>query len=136
MDHRGHGASGRPRGIEHHGIDAYVADVIAVADDLGIDRLSLFGYSDGAAVGYRLAARHPDRVHALVGLDTVGAEGETMRDRLERAVRIRDEGTEAVVTWLREAEPSLPEWFDLVLPHVIAFLDELVGRRIEQGNRL
>ena len=111
IDHRGHGASGRPRGVDNHGIDAYVEDVLRVVDDLGVDRFSMFGYSDGAALAYRLAARHPDRVPAIVGLGAVGAKGATLGDRVERASRIRVEGPDAVVRSLREAEPSLPDWF-------------------------
>ena len=30
---------------------------------------------------------------------------------LELAARIREEGSDALVTWLREDEPDLPEWF-------------------------
>jgi pimeloyl-ACP methyl ester carboxylesterase len=56
MDHRGHGASERPRTIEEHRIDRYVEDVVAVADDLDLATFSFFGYSAGASVGYRLAA--------------------------------------------------------------------------------
>lgn len=111
IDHRGHGASGRPRGVENHGLDSYVDDVLRVADDLGVDRFSMFGYSDGAALGYRLAARHPDRVRALVGLGAVGRRGARLADRVERASRIRVEGPDAVVRSLREVEPSLPDWF-------------------------
>ncbi|MDP9223940.1 MAG: alpha/beta hydrolase, partial [Actinomycetota bacterium] len=111
MDHRGHGESGRPRGIEHHHIDAYVQDVIGVADDLGTEKFSFFGYSGGAAVGYRLAARHHDRIVALVGLGAVGPEAETTEDALELAARVRDEGAKALLTSLRTDEPDLPDWF-------------------------
>ena len=111
VDHRGHGASGRPKDIEQHHIDAYVDDVLAVADALGEDRFGFFGYSGGASVGYRLAAQHPDRVVALVGLGAVGPESGSEEDDSEFIARIRREGSEAVVSMLRENEPDLPEWF-------------------------
>jgi pimeloyl-ACP methyl ester carboxylesterase len=113
VDHRGHGKSGRPTGIEAHRIDAYVDDVVAVADALGEERFGFFGYSAGAFVGYRLAARHPDRVVALVGLGTVGAESDWREDDDDAAFadRIRREGSEALVSLLREDEPDVPEWF-------------------------
>lgn len=38
VDHRGHGRSDRPNGVENHLIDRYVSDVIAVLDMLGIER--------------------------------------------------------------------------------------------------
>lgn len=68
MDHRGHGRSGRPKELAEHRIDRYVDDVVAVADVLGLTRFSFLGYSDGTAVGCALAARHPDRVDAVIGV--------------------------------------------------------------------
>jgi pimeloyl-ACP methyl ester carboxylesterase len=111
LDHRGHGASGKPRDLEQHRIDHYVDDVLAVADDLGVGTFSFFGYSAGAGVGYRLAATHPDRVAALIGLGGVGTEGFEEDDVLEAAARVREHGSEELVTWLREEEPDLSEWF-------------------------
>jgi pimeloyl-ACP methyl ester carboxylesterase len=40
--------------------------VIAVLDDLGVDRADVYGTSMGGRVAQQLAARHPDRVRALV----------------------------------------------------------------------
>jgi pimeloyl-ACP methyl ester carboxylesterase len=111
IDHRGHGASGKPRDLEQHRIDHYVDDVLAVADDLGVGAFSFFGYSAGAEVGYRLAATHPERVAALIGLGGVGTEESEEDDVLEAAERVREHGSEELVAWLREEEPDLPEWF-------------------------
>ena len=111
IDHRGHGMSGRPTEREQHDIDRYVEDVLAVADALGERRFCFFGYSAGAAVGYRLAARHPDRIVGLIGLGAVGPGPSEDEEDLELAARIREEGSDALVTWLREDEPELPEWF-------------------------
>ena len=47
------------------------ADVVAVADAAGRGRSAFAGYSMGAAVGYRLAAAHRDRVAALVPIGGV-----------------------------------------------------------------
>src|SRR5215471_12218090 len=49
MDHRGHGRSDCPAGLAAHRMSEYVADVIAVLDDAGVDRAALVGYSFGAA---------------------------------------------------------------------------------------
>ena len=112
IDHRGHGASGWPTDREQHRIDRYVEDVLAVADALGEPRFCFFGYSAGAAVGYRLAARHSERVAGLIGLGAVGGpEPADEDDDLELAARIRTEGSDTIVTWLREEEPHVPEWF-------------------------
>ena len=111
IDHRGHGKSGRPRDIAQHGIDVYVRDVLAVAEDAGEPRFSFFGYSAGAAIGYRLAAQHPERIVSLVGLGAVGPPPPREGDVFEVAARIRREGSEGLVQWLREEEPDVPEWF-------------------------
>ena len=111
IDHRGHGASDRPRDIEQHRIDRYVDDVLAVADHLDVSTFSYLGYSAGGAVGYRLAATHPDRVAALIGLGAVGTGASADRHDVAVAARIRAAGSGELVTWLREEEPDLPEWF-------------------------
>lgn len=51
------------------GLDAHAADVIAVADALGLDRPTLLGHSMGAFVAALTAARHPDRVGRAVLVD-------------------------------------------------------------------
>jgi pimeloyl-ACP methyl ester carboxylesterase len=111
IDHRGRGESGRPRDTAQHGIDLYVHDVLSVADDAGEPRFSFFGYSAGAAIGYRLAAEHPDRIVSLVGLGAVDPPPPHEANVLETAARIRREGSEGLVQWLREDEPDFPEWF-------------------------
>ncbi|MFD9438324.1 alpha/beta fold hydrolase [Streptomyces sp. NPDC060006] len=63
LDQRGHGAS------ERHPLDvsrnAYVADVIAVLDQLALRRPVLVGQSLGGHTAMLTAAVHPGRIHAL-----------------------------------------------------------------------
>ena len=111
MDHRGRGKSGRPPDRAQHAIDRYVEDVLLVADAAGAERFDFFGYSAGAAVGYRLAAQHPERLVSLIGLGAVGPPTDDDGDSIDIAARVRREGSEALVRWLREEEPDVPEWF-------------------------
>ena len=46
--------------------DGQVAAALAVADAAGADRFGLFGASQGGQLAAAIAARHPDRVEALV----------------------------------------------------------------------
>ena len=46
--------------------DGQVAAALAVADAVGADRFRLFGASQGGQLAAAIAARHPDRVEALV----------------------------------------------------------------------
>ncbi|MET8538200.1 alpha/beta hydrolase [Streptomyces sp. NPDC005065] len=64
LDQRGHGASERhPQDVSR---DAYVADVIAVLDQLALRRPVLVGQSLGGHTAMLTAAAHPERVRALV----------------------------------------------------------------------
>ncbi|MFJ2702099.1 alpha/beta fold hydrolase [Streptomyces sp. NPDC087428] len=64
VDQRGHGAAERrPRDVSRA---AYVSDVVAVADQLGLRRPVLIGQSLGAHTAMLTAAAHPAYVRALV----------------------------------------------------------------------
>jgi pimeloyl-ACP methyl ester carboxylesterase len=66
-DCRGRGRSARLPGP--YGIEAHVADLIAVLDHVGAPSAVLVGHSMGAYVLARLAAEHPERAAGLVLLD-------------------------------------------------------------------
>jgi pimeloyl-ACP methyl ester carboxylesterase len=67
-----HGKSSPPEGWQEETYrltsDAYVAQVLAVCDALGLDRPVVMGCSIGGRVVLHLALRHPDRFRALIGL--------------------------------------------------------------------
>lgn len=70
FDHRGHGESDAPEHADAYSLDRLATDVVAVADALGIDRFRLLGHSMGGMVARRLVLARPDRVEALVLMDT------------------------------------------------------------------
>jgi len=51
-------------------LEAWIGDLEAVADALGLRRFALFGMSQGGAIAIAYAARHPERVSHLVLLGT------------------------------------------------------------------
>jgi pimeloyl-ACP methyl ester carboxylesterase/DNA-binding CsgD family transcriptional regulator len=63
-DARGCGLSQRK--VDDISFDAWVRDLEAVVDSLGIDRFTLLGISQGAATAVAYAARHPERVTRLI----------------------------------------------------------------------
>ena len=68
VDHRGHGRSGpATRGFEIYDM---VDDVVAVLDELNIEQATWCGLSIGGMVAMRAACAVPDRVRALILLDT------------------------------------------------------------------
>lgn len=70
FDHRGHGASDHPPDESAYSLDRLVADTLGVAAGLGFDHFRLLGHSMGGMVARRLVLAHPDRVDALVLMDT------------------------------------------------------------------
>lgn len=66
IDARGHGSSGKPDDAAAYVLSEQVGDVVAVLDDLGIERAHHWGYSMGAEVGFGLGQDHPDRVASLI----------------------------------------------------------------------
>lgn len=71
VDPRGQGKSDKPHDPESYTLEARARDIVAVLDDLGVDRSHFWGYSMGGSVGYMLTARHQDRLKSLI----VGASG-------------------------------------------------------------
>ena len=63
-DQRGCGLS--DRAVDDLSIDAWVSDLEAVVEVLGLTRFPLFGMSQGGAVAIAYAARHPERVSHLI----------------------------------------------------------------------
>src|ERR1700674_868145 len=111
FDHRGHGRSDKPERLEAHRMAEYIADVIAVLDEVAMDRAAMVACSDGARLIYALAARHPERVVALVGIGGVGLPTDTNDYRLELATDGRQTGLRTYVEQMSagETEPA-PAW--------------------------
>ncbi|GAA0660458.1 pimeloyl-ACP methyl ester carboxylesterase [Sphingomonas insulae] len=65
-DQRGFARSSKPDGVEHYAADRILADLIALADHLGIDRFTLVGHDWGGAIAWMAALGRPDRVARLV----------------------------------------------------------------------
>jgi pimeloyl-ACP methyl ester carboxylesterase len=66
-DLRGFGDSDKPEGVEHYALRRIVADVLAVLDELGIERTHVVGHDFGAVVAW-LAIVAPERVERLVAM--------------------------------------------------------------------
>ena len=71
IDLCGHGASDPPSPLDAVDYPMMVADVIAVLDELGLDRLHLVGHSLGGGVGILLDREAPGRVERLVLCEAV-----------------------------------------------------------------
>jgi len=95
----GHGASQPPPGTYPYGLAAFAGEVTAVADGLGWSTFTLLGHSMGGMVAQVIALRRPDRLGALVLMDTshgpVPGIDRDMRDL--GATIVREQGMAALV---------------------------------------
>lgn len=73
LDLQGHGLTG-PIPSRCYTSECMVETVEAVRAKLGIERMAIGGNSMGGAVAWRYALSHPDRVAALILVDSAGAQ--------------------------------------------------------------
>lgn len=103
-DLRGHGLSDRPEKGYHH--SHHAADMVALLDAVGVEAVTVVGYSVGGAVALEMALTTPERVRALVLVAPVlpdrPFEPEFFANLKEVARTIRAEGVEAAMLgpWL------------------------------------
>jgi pimeloyl-ACP methyl ester carboxylesterase len=124
-DERGCGLS--DRNVEDVSLDARVADLEAVIDAAGTERVALLGISQGGPLAIAFAARHPDRVNRLMLFATF-ARGRLMRDPspsdreqaqlMSSLIRMGwGQGLPAfrrlfTTLFIPDASPEQMEWFD------------------------
>ena len=70
LDLRGHGGSDGPEDEAMYSLDRFAADLLNVLDALAVDRVRLLGHSMGGMVVRRFALAMPNRLDALVLMDT------------------------------------------------------------------
>src|SRR5262245_11035292 len=97
LDHRGHGQSDAPRGPHDQTVADYAADVLALADELALEHFAFWGYSNGARVGYELAATQQRRIAALVASGGVDAPDDDPNEWHEAAQAVRSGGIRAIL---------------------------------------
>lgn len=103
-DTRGHGGSGAPS--PPYSLDQLADDVVAMLDELGLERVHWLGLSMGGMIGQNLALRYPQRLLSLILCDTLSvishAAQPIWEERIETATR---DGMAPL------CEPTLARWF-------------------------
>ncbi len=109
-------------------IDTYAGDMIALLDHVGIKRAAVVGLSMGGYVAFALWRKDPDRVRALVLLDTRAeadsAEAKTNRNKMMEIAR-RD-GAEAIAD---ELMPKLLSPANLKRREIVDPLRQIIVRQ-------
>ncbi|MBV9370604.1 MAG: alpha/beta fold hydrolase, partial [Alphaproteobacteria bacterium] len=65
-DQRGFAGSDKPEGVENYETSRIVADLLALADALGLKHFTLVGHDWGGAVAWAAALQHPLRIRRLI----------------------------------------------------------------------
>lgn len=133
-DQRGLGRTPLPPTDREPSLDDAAADVVAMLDKLGLDRVVLGGCSMGGYVTMAVLRRAPERVGALVFIDTRAA-ADTQQARAERlAVADRAE-SEGIEGWL--ADDMLPKLLSeharSARPELVATVRELIESQRPSG---
>ena len=66
VDARGHGRSDKPHNPKDYDLKLRVSDILAVIDDLGVEKAHYLGYSMGGRIGFGLVKHALDRFHSLM----------------------------------------------------------------------
>ena len=95
VDARGHGASDKPHDPKAYEISTTAGDMVAVLDDLGIERACFWGYSNGGRIGFGIGKHNPNRFHSLIigGMHPYKRDPETRNQN----IRVLMQGMEAVI---------------------------------------
>jgi pimeloyl-ACP methyl ester carboxylesterase len=113
FDARGRGESDWDPGRNYY-TDAYLSDLEAVVDALGLERFVLLGHSMGGTTSYVYATRHPERLSALVveditaGSSTKGAGFERIVAEMAALPTRFADWTEARAYW-RKLRPNVSD---------------------------
>ncbi|MCU1460694.1 MAG: putative hydrolase or acyltransferase of alpha/beta superfamily [Acidimicrobiales bacterium] len=96
-DLRGHGDSDKPDVEDAYSFEIFAADLLALADALDWDRFVVLGHSMGGMSVLHLVLDHPERVAALILMDTSPAAPDDVDPALaELAVAVlREHGVQA-----------------------------------------
>ncbi|MEY7970362.1 alpha/beta fold hydrolase [Saccharomonospora xinjiangensis] len=109
-----------------HTLAEAATDVLAVADALSADRVSLVGHSLGGAVVQRVLADAPDRVRSLVGISPVPASGVPFDDEgwALFSGAAANPGNRRAIVDLTTGNRLTGVWLDAVVRHSLDHSDE------------
>jgi 3-oxoadipate enol-lactonase len=117
FDQPGHGGSEL---LYARSVEGIAAEVVALLDELGLDRVSFCGLSLGGAVGMRLALDAPERLDRLV-LCCTSMRFASREFWDDRARAVREGGVEAV------ADAVIERWFTPGFADVRRYREMLVA---------
>ncbi len=108
----------------------YAADVIGLADHLGVDRFTYAGHSMGGGIGFVLALEYPQRIERLILMASVPADGfpnndPRMHEQRAQLRRNRDRATLLAQYRTTCVRPDVEDnaWFNSRIDHIFGVSD-------------
>jgi pimeloyl-ACP methyl ester carboxylesterase len=85
IDARAHGKSGKPYDVEQYSPKLHASDIVAVLDEIKVEKCHYLGFSLGARIGYWMARFYPKRLLSLMvlGMDPYPHEMSTIEKAAE-----------------------------------------------------
>ncbi|MCG3220652.1 MAG: alpha/beta hydrolase [Candidatus Heimdallarchaeota archaeon] len=111
LDFRGNGESNKPHESEAYLTKEFTSDIIAVLDDLIIEKAHCWGYSLGGHIAFCLSRDYPERFHSFI---IGGAHPQELtKESSERINQVRENlkgGIDGIIAHLKErGEDITPE---------------------------
>lgn len=125
IDQRGRGDSDWDPDCNYY-TDAYLADLEAVVDAFGLQRLVLIGHSMGGTTSYVYASRHPERLTALV-IEDIAPGASIEGPGARRVVAEMSTMPETFASWAQARE----YW----RTHRSSLSDEAIEQRVAESLR-
>jgi 3-oxoadipate enol-lactonase len=69
-DLRGHGDSSKPTSESDYSLDQFAADLVGLADAVGLEHFVVLGHSMGGMITQQLVLAHPGRIDGVILMDT------------------------------------------------------------------
>ena len=111
-DPRGHGKSDSPPRREQYSTEISAGDLHGLLDHLGMERAYVGGLSMGGGIATRFTMAHPERVAALLIIDSFSASGlptpPATRAMRERTIELAEtQGMGAMADYIVQTNPNL-----------------------------
>lgn len=75
IDTRGYNQSDKPEGVENYQMEYLLKDILAVINDLGLQRINLVGHDWGGVICWQFTMQHQELVERLVILNLTHPKG-------------------------------------------------------------
>ncbi|MFJ8669106.1 alpha/beta fold hydrolase [Streptomyces sp. NPDC093600] len=128
------GTGAAPRATAPLELDALADGLVAAADAAGVERFAVCGYSLGTTIAIRAAARHPDRVTALVLTAPFAYADHALRQASLLWRDLADSGRHELVARLLVPMVFSPAMLDPMTPEVVEGVVRLTGESIPAGT--